>query len=142
MAKQKKQVKELAIIPDGKDGRAITSPLNALIFKSPDDIINAGLAYFDKCAVEKKPITICGLALGLGFVSRQSLLNYEGRPEFAAAIKKLRLIVEESKEQALSGAYPTGSIFWLKNHGWRDSVDLSGAVGIFAAEQKKYEGEE
>lgn len=68
--------------------------------------------------------TMAGLALHLG-LSRQGLLNYEGREEFVDAIKRARMRVEEALEQRLYGNAPTGAIFNLKNNfGWKDKQEL------------------
>jgi len=68
----------------------------------------------------KKPPTLTGLALALGFCSRQSIYDYEEREEFTFTIKRAKLIVEQWYESLLSGTTPTGAIFALKNFGWRD----------------------
>lgn len=64
--------------------------------------------------------TITGLALYLGFCSRQSVYDYEKRPEFSYIIKRALLRVENAYELKLSGDKPTGAIFVLKNMGWID----------------------
>ena len=38
--------------------------------------------------VDQKPPTITGLALALGFTSRQALLNYQAKPEFVDTITR------------------------------------------------------
>jgi len=68
-----------------------------------------------------EPPTITGLALYLGFESRQSFHDYKKRPEFSYTIKKARLMVEKSYELYLIySKNPTGAIFALKNLGWDD----------------------
>lgn len=66
--------------------------------------------------------TITGLALALGFTTRDSLINYENRSdEFFDTIKKAKLRVENAIEQRLFHQNATGSIFNLKNNfGWED----------------------
>jgi hypothetical protein len=99
--------------------------------------------YFENCptkdvtvgdAVVGVPVpTITGLALHLGFESRQSFYDYESKPEFAYAIKRARLMVENEYEMALQvSRSPTGAIFALKNMGWSDKQEIahSGDVGI------------
>lgn len=51
--------------------------------------------------INAKPPTITGLALALGFQSRQSLLNYQGKKEFLDTITKAKLQVEEYTESRL-----------------------------------------
>ena len=68
--------------------------------------------------------TICGLALHLDFESRTSVLDYAARDdEFSTAIKKALLEIESRHEGRMYEGKPTGSIFWLKNRGWRDTQD-------------------
>lgn len=71
--------------------------------------------------------SITGLALFLGFESRQSVYDYEKRGEFSYSIKRARLRVEASYEQYLLTQSATGAIFALKNFGWVDNkaVDLT-----------------
>jgi len=76
--------------------------------------------------VKEIPVpTISGLALHLGFNSRQSFYNYEGKPEFMDTIKKARFFIEQHYEEMLQTGNTTGAIFALKNFGWRDTVDLT-----------------
>lgn len=78
------------------------------------------------------PPTVAGLALRLGFVSRQSIYDYEVKgSEFAYIIKRARLMIEEHHEKRLSTAStPTGSIFWMKNHEWSDKQELEHSGGV------------
>lgn len=80
---------------------------------------------------EPRKITITGLALFLGFESRQSIYDYDEKGEFSYIIKNARLRVEENYEQNLHGNNCTGSIFALKNMGWKDKTEqeLTGKGG-------------
>lgn len=69
---------------------------------------------------EPEPATITGLALFLGFSSRQSLLDYAEKPEFVDIIKQAKTLVEKGYEINLHGSKPTGSIFALSNMGWKN----------------------
>jgi len=75
---------------------------------------------------EKRPYdaTWSGLALHLGFESRQSLWEYGKKENFALPIKRALLRIEILYEEALKGKNPTGSIFALKNIGWKDKQEL------------------
>lgn len=73
---------------------------------------------------EPEPPTITGLALYLGFESRQSLYDYEKKGEFSYTIKNARLRVENGYEKALHGRNATGAIFALKNFGWKDKTEV------------------
>lgn len=96
------------------------------------------LSTFDKNSGEfieyrKTTPTMTGLALHLGFVSRQSMLDYEERPEFSGTIKKARLRIEHEYEKQLHLDKCTGAIFALKNFGWKDKVEneiMTGGVNI------------
>jgi len=82
--------------------------------------------------INENPPTTYGLALALGFVSRQSLYDQDDRGEaFSYPIKKALMKIGEHHESRLSGGMPTGSIFALKNQGWADKQDigLTGANG-------------
>lgn len=48
-----------------------------------------------------KPPTVTGLALALGFASRQALLNYQGREEFNDTITRAKTRIEEYAERRL-----------------------------------------
>lgn len=90
-------------------------------------------AYFEECksswldeVAKPQHPTITGLALALGFNSRQSLLNYEDKPQFVDTVKKAKTRVEAYIEQNLYGGQVTGLIFNLKNNfNWRDQTDLN-----------------
>lgn len=76
--------------------------------------------------------TITGLALALGFNSRQALLNYQARPEFNDTITRAKTRCEEYAESRLydrDGA--RGAEFSLKyNFRWDDSrAAVPGADG-------------
>jgi len=101
-------------------------------YSTPDEMLRVGTEYFDARKAAKKPVTVTGLCLALGFTSRQALINYEGKPEFVDTVKTLKLMVEHFCEQALFLLKnPTGPIFALKNFGWsdRETVEHTGAGG-------------
>jgi hypothetical protein len=77
---------------------------------------------------EQKPPTITGLSLHLGFKDRYSFYEYMKRgDDFATILTRAKTMIEEFHERALSGKDRcTGSIFFLKNHGWIDEQFLSG----------------
>lgn len=76
--------------------------------------------------------TVTGLALHLGFDSRQSMYDYQKNPEFSYIINKALLRIENQYEENLSGNNVAGSIFVLKNMGWKDKTEteLSGGLQI------------
>ena len=75
---------------------------------------------------EEIPVyTVCGLAISLGFESRQSIYDYINRNDaFSYIIKKAVLFVENEYEAALRENNVAGCIFALKNMGWRDKQEL------------------
>ena len=76
--------------------------------------------------------TVTGLALALD-LTRQGLINYEGKPEFVDTVKRAKTRVEAYIEQRLYYQNTTGSIFNLKNNfGWKDKqeVEHSGGVNV------------
>lgn len=81
---------------------------------------------------DPEPATLTGLALSLGFESRQSIYDYEKNGEFSYTIKQARLMVENGYEKALFSRNPTGAIFALKNFGWSDKqeIDMRAKVGL------------
>lgn len=141
-----------------KDKHAGGRPLK---FKSVKDLEKKIKEYFDSCyetvtvavkvgekkkgnkdldkniykEVEKlrilKPITITGLALALD-TSRQTLINYEIRPEFFDTIKRAKLVCENFAEEYLyDGKNVTGAIFNLKNnYDWKESQEVKHSGGI------------
>lgn len=71
--------------------------------------------------VDEEPPTVTGLAYALGFHSRQSLLNYEGRPAFEELITAAKLRIEAYTEGRLfSNTSANGAKFSLANNfdGW------------------------
>lgn len=76
--------------------------------------------------VGQKPPTVTGLALALGFTSRQALLNYQGRKAFVDTVMRAKSRCEAYAEERLydrDGAM--GAKFSLINNfkGWRDKPE-------------------
>ena len=78
--------------------------------------------------VEAYNFTTTGLALFLGFESRQSLYYYRDKPsdnqDFCYILKRALLVIENKYEEALSFNSPTGAIFALKNMDWKDKSEI------------------
>lgn len=114
-----------------------------LKYKTVDELQRAIDCYFDSCKgetlrdengmpvfdkngklvrINQKTPTITGLALGLGFNSRQALLNYQGKAQFNDTITRAKSMVEEYAESRLfdrDGA--RGAEFSLRcNFRWND----------------------
>jgi hypothetical protein len=99
---------------------------------------------FDKAVDEyfsgTNTITWTGLAIHLGFESRQSLEVYGKKPEFSYSIKKALIRIENKYEKAIMDRNPAGAIFALKNFGWKDKqeVEQSGGLTIKFEEPTDY----
>src|SRR5512146_569097 len=94
--------------------------------ESPEQAWELGMKYFEECDANHEPYLITGLALALGLPARQSLCEYQLRPEYTDTIKRLKQIVESGLEKkALSANNPAGAIFIMKNMGWSDRQDLA-----------------
>ena len=57
--------------------------------------------YGEVLLVGRHPPTVTGLARALGFTSRQSLLEYQAKAEFADTVTRLKLQIEEYAEERL-----------------------------------------
>lgn len=122
------------------------------MYKTKEEIQERIDAYFDECAgqiltdkdgmpmfdkygnvlkVGTRPPTITGLALALGFNSRQSLLNYQDKEEFVDTITRAKSRVECYVEERLfdkDGA--NGAKFNLANNfkGWSEKQQIEADV--------------
>ena len=81
-----------------------------------------GNPYMEQC----KPATINGLARALGFNSRQSLLNYQAKPEFMDALTRAKSKIEEYAEERLYDKEGvSGAKFVLQNcFQWRETQQI------------------
>jgi hypothetical protein len=80
--------------------------------------------------VDAKPATLTGLALHLGFHSREQFERYESKGKFAANLKKARLRIEAIYEKKLHQTTFGGAIFALKNLGWVDKGETKQAAPV------------
>jgi len=80
--------------------------------------------YFEE---EKDNATWSGLALYMGFCSRDSLNDYKKKEGFSDPIKKALLRIEQKYEKAMM-KYPAGSIFALKNFNWKDKQEINSVI--------------
>lgn len=73
-----------------------------------------------------KPPTVTGLALALGFTTRLSLLNYQGKAEFMNTITRAKTKIEEYAESRLFDRDGSnGAQFSLRNNfkGWNETEE-------------------
>ena len=87
--------------------------------------------YFMPIIIDSRPPTITGLALALGFTSRQALLNYQAKEEFVDTITRAKSRVECYAEERLydkDGA--NGAKFNLANNfdGWKEKQQIEADV--------------
>ena len=71
--------------------------------------------------IDVHPPTVTGLALALGFTSRQALLNYQAKPAFVDTITRAKARVEQYAEERLFDRDGSnGAQFSLRNNfkGW------------------------
>jgi hypothetical protein len=102
------------------------------IYDSVEELETQCLTYFTQCEADKKRPTVTGLALFLGFASKQSLYDYEKNETFSYPIKRSLTMIENALEERLENNSVTGIIFALKNMGWKDKVETehSGELGL------------
>ena len=122
------------------------------MYKTKEEIQEKIDAYFEECKgrqmldvegeivrdkygypviIDSRPPTITGLALALGFTSRQALLNYQAKEEFIDTITRAKAKVEQYAEERLfdkDGA--NGAKFSLANNfdGWREKQQIEAEV--------------
>lgn len=96
------------------------------MWDDPEAFDKAVDEYFEK---EKDGATWTGLALHLGFSSRDSLNDYAKKPEYSDSVKKGLLRIESKYEKAMM-KQPAGAIFALKNFGWKDKQEVEQSGGL------------
>lgn len=103
-------------------------------YETPEEFDAKVDEYYHHCKREEEPVTWTGLALYLGFSSRQSIDTYQEYEGFYDSVKRAKTLVEYSYEKRLCETGAAGPIFALKNFGWRDKqeVDLSSTDGTMS----------
>lgn len=126
------QTKEVGIIRDSRGLFLKGSVGLEKRFKNADELLAAAEDYLVRIEQEKKTPTMAGLALALGFRSRQALLNYAKAPgyeDFHDALSYLRLRLEALLEERLIAPdckNVVGLIFNMKNnYGYSDKQEIS-----------------
>jgi len=121
---------DMAIIVRDQMGRFLSGGTRKR-YETAEAIQQEIIKYFETCEQEKKRPTMTGLALSLGFQTRDALHKYRCQPgyEFAwEAIAFAKLKIEEYYEQALTDpktANVAGVIFTLKNNfNWADRQEI------------------
>ena len=110
-------------------------------FKTEKELHKKIVEYFKEVKEDKEAkITITGLALFLGFESRQSFYDYEDKKKFSYTIKRARSIIEQYYEHSLMSINCTGAIFALKNFGWKDKSVIEQTVTTFDVKTRDEKG--
>lgn len=76
----------------------------------------------------QRPPTVTGLALALGFATRASLLEYQGKPQFEDAITRAKSRIEQYTEERLFDRDGSaGARFSLQNnfHRWKTEKEVT-----------------
>jgi len=76
-----------------------------------------------------EPITVAGLALYLGFTSKDAFDEYEQTGYHKAFIQRARFRVMAYYESRLHYPAPTGAMFALKSMGWADKLKAPKMAG-------------
>jgi hypothetical protein len=118
-------------------------------YDSPEEFTDKVVSYFDWCQGEydeqeitvevdgvpvvkigriytrnPEKLTVTGMALYLGFASRQSIYDYVTKEDFSYVIKRALMVIENKYESMLDSKSVTGAIFALKNMGWKDKTEV------------------
>lgn len=85
--------------------------------------------YGEVILLGRHPPTVTGLARALGFTSRQSLLEYQAKAEFADTVTRLKMQIEEYAEERLFDKDgQRGAEFSLKyNFRWAQEAEKDGS---------------
>lgn len=115
--------------PKYKSKEEIEAKIDAYFKECEGEILKdeKGKPVFDKfghpVVINQRPPTVTGLALALGFTTRLSLLNYQGKKEFVNTITRAKTMIEAYTEERLFDRDGTnGAQFSLRNNfkGWND----------------------
>lgn len=93
--------------PKYKDKEEIEGKIQEYFKKCEGEILrdHEGNVVYDKYGqpviTNRRPPTVTGLALALGFASRQALLNYQGKKEFNDTITRAKSYIEQYVEERL-----------------------------------------
>ena len=119
--------------PKYKSKEEIEEKIDAYFKQCEGEVLkdNNGNTVFNKFGnpviINQRPPTVTGLALALGFSTRLSLLNYQGKKEFMNTITRAKARVEAYAEERLfdrDGS--SGAQFSLRNNfkGWTEKTEL------------------
>ena len=119
--------KQVGRPPIYKTGNEIEEKIDAYFKECEGEILkdDNGKTVLNKfgnpVVINRKPPTVTGLALALGFTSRLDLLRYQGKEEFCNTITRAKRMVEQYAEERLFDRDGSnGAQFSLRNNfkGW------------------------
>ncbi len=162
MAKEDKARKKALAKKATRKEAQKAQPGRPAMFQTPQQMQEAIDAYFESCkptfltvkgktildktgtpVIDYNPPTVSGLALFLGFESRQSMYDYTKREGFSYIVTRARTRIEADREKDIcSGRNVEGSKFHLANmSGWRaeqeqkHAVELTASISNFSVNQ-------
>jgi len=104
-------------VRDEKTGKLVTKTVKE------DDLTQRPDEEMQWHITQPKVMTVSALAVFLG-TSRETLINYQEKPEFFDTIKEAKDLIESQWEAKLDGSNVTGVIFNLKNNWkWADKTE-------------------
>jgi hypothetical protein len=92
-------------------------------WESPEKLDADIKEYFEYCRVNKRPLTIAGMAAYLG-CDRQTIYNYSYKDEYFDVIKKARNKIIAYIEEELMIKGTAGQIFVAKQYGYKDTQEI------------------
>lgn len=119
--------------PKYKSKEEIEEKIDAYFKRCEGEVLkdNNGNTIFNKFGnpviINQHPPTVTGLALALGFSTRLSLLNYQGKKEFMNTITRAKTMIEAYAEERLFDRDGSnGAQFSLRNNfkGWTEKTEL------------------
>ena len=118
--------------PKYKSKEEIEEKIDAYFKQCEGEVLkdNNGNTVFNKFGnpviINQRPPTVTGLALALGFSTRLSLLNYQGKKEFMNTITRAKARVEAYAEERLFDRVERGSVQPEKQLQGLDGKDRTG----------------
>ena len=115
------------------------------IFSTPEELEEKACEYFESLIIDGedgvyiKSSTITGVALYLGFNSRNCFYEYGKKPDFKDVVTRIQLAVENSYEKNLNSKFSNGATFALKNMGWKDKTEVDNKVSFVGGKPEEYE---
>ena len=103
-------------------------------YDCPNEFVEKATSYIEEQLENSKPITWTGMALYMGFSSRQSIGEYKQYDGFSDAVMYCHTLVEHAYEEFLMHGGGASAIFGLKQFSWDDkqAIEHSSPDGSMA----------